>query len=144
MNMDKTKFIHTNSTNNEVIPIDDITLEKVDSYVFLAQKICPKKENIKTDLRRRISLSWTAFAKMTNVFCSVIPNTLKAQPFHTCILPMLTYSIEAWALNKGMLKKIQVMSTTGDGEVNFGCNTNGQKKTKEWICKKSRVTDAVE
>ena len=74
----------------------------------MGQKIELTKNNLTADLSRRIFLVWSAFGRIQDVFKSEIPNTIKARVFDQYVLPVLTYGIEPWALNKNYINRLQV------------------------------------
>ena len=83
--------------------INNRPVEKVESYIYLGQKIEITRNNLTADLSRRISLAWSAFGRMQDVFKSDIPNTIKARVFDQYVQQVLTYETETWALNKKII-----------------------------------------
>ena len=109
INFTKTKY-QTNdiNLNQHTITINNRPVEKVQSYIYLGQKKEITRNNLTADLSRRISLAWSAFGRMQDVFKSAIPNTIKARVFYQYVLPVLTYGTKTWALNKNIINRLQV------------------------------------
>ena len=109
INSIKTKYLTNDIHQNQhIITINNRPVEKVESYIYLGQKIEITRNNLTADLSRRISLAWSAFGRMQDVFKSDIPNTIKARVFDQYVLPVLTYGTETWALNKNIINILQV------------------------------------
>ncbi|KAI8424369.1 hypothetical protein MSG28_002896 [Choristoneura fumiferana] len=108
MNMDKTKVM----SNVHVVPtpviVDDSALELVDDYVYLGQTVQLGRSNFEKEITRRIRLGWAAFGKLRSVFSSKLPQCLKSKVFDQCVLPVMTYGSETWALTMGLMRKLKV------------------------------------
>ncbi|KAI8438500.1 hypothetical protein MSG28_010984 [Choristoneura fumiferana] len=108
MNMDKTKVM----SNVHVVPtpviVGDSALEVVDDYVYLGQTVQLGRSNFEKEITRRIRLGWAAFGKLRSVFSSKLPQCLKSKVFDQCVLPVMTYGSETWALTMGLMRKLKV------------------------------------
>ena len=80
INSTKTKYL-TNDIhqNKHTITINNRPVEKVESYIYLDQNTKITRNNLTADLSRRISLAWSAFERIQDVFKSDILNTIKAR-----------------------------------------------------------------
>ncbi|XP_060530472.1 uncharacterized protein LOC132704478 [Cylas formicarius] len=143
MNIGKTKYMtNDNITQETRIEIDNKKIEHTESYVYLGQKIEVSKNNLKAELPRRISLAWTAFGRLREVFCSGLPNTLKAQIFDQYVLPTLTYGTETWAINKEIICKLQTTQRAMERRM-IGV-TLRDRINNNIIRERSKVTDVIE
>lgn len=98
MNSSKTKVM-TNSS--EVgIKVEDKQLQYVKEYVYLGQIISPQDQTMK-EINKRIAMGWKKYWSLKEVMKSRdISLATKRKLFNTCILPILCYGCETWALNK--------------------------------------------
>ena len=109
INSTKTKYLTNDIHRNQhIITINNRPVEKVESYIILGSKDRNNKNNLTAYLSRRISLAWSAFGRMQDVFKSDIPNTIKARVCDQYVLLVLTYGTETWALNKNIINRLQV------------------------------------
>ncbi|XP_045476244.1 uncharacterized protein LOC123681898 [Harmonia axyridis] len=65
MNLDRTKIM---SHSQEDVTIDNISIEKVEQYVYLGHMIKNGKENQILENGRRMRLAWAAFGKLSFIF----------------------------------------------------------------------------
>ena len=115
INSTKTKYLTNDIHQNQhTITINNRPVEKVESYIYLGQKIEITRNNLTADLSRRKSLAWSAFGRMQDVFKSDIPNTIKARVFDQYVLPVLTYGTETWALNKKIINRLHWIRKTSN------------------------------
>lgn len=75
------------------ITLDNNITEKVESYVYLGQKIELLNLNLKADLNRRCSLVLAVFGILSTVYKSNLPKTLKAKTFDQYVY-VLTYGTD--------------------------------------------------
>ena len=143
INSTKTKYLTNDIHQNQhTITINNRPVEKVESYIYLGQKIEITRNNLTADLSRRISLAWSAFGRMQDVFKSDIPNTIKARVFDQYVLPVLTYGTETWALNKNIINRLQVTQRAMERRI---LNINLQDRiTNTEIRKRTKVKDVIE
>ena len=142
ININKTKYLTNDVHQNQHIILNNRTIERVQSFIYLGQKIEITKNNLTADLARRISLGWSAFGKMQDVFRSNLPNTMKSQVFDQYVLPVLTYGVETWALNKNIIHRLQVTQRAMERRI---LNIKLQDRvTNIEIRRRTRVKDVVE
>lgn len=98
MNLEKTKVM-TNGEKN-IIKIGEMTVEYVDEYIYLGQIISPD-ETIEKELERRIVNGWKRYWSLKEVFKDKqLHSKTKGKLFNTCVLPVLMYGSQTWALTK--------------------------------------------
>ena len=68
-------------------------MEKVESYIYLGQRYNVRDKD-KTEIQKRITAGWTAFAKHRDIFKGDIGMCLKRQVCNSCVLPTMTYGAE--------------------------------------------------
>ncbi|XP_037871664.1 uncharacterized protein LOC119629571 [Bombyx mori] len=106
MNTQKTKAM----TNDIKYPItiNSNTIEYVDEYVYLGQIISPSDLTSK-EIERRIANAWKRYWNLKEVMKNNETSmTIKRKLFNTCILPVLTYGCQTWALTKAHARKLEV------------------------------------
>ena len=92
MNLHKTQ---TMSPIDIQITIDNQTLQVVKEYIYLGHNIRFGKDNLTTEINRRIGQTWAAFTKLGYIFKDPkIPINLKRKIFNTCVMPITTYGLE--------------------------------------------------
>ncbi|GBP74986.1 Putative uncharacterized transposon-derived protein F52C9.6 [Eumeta japonica] len=104
LNPEKTKIM-TNGKKDPVT-VEQTQISYVDEYIYLGQLISPE-DNINKEVERRIAKGWKKYwgakeiMKDKNLHIST-----KSKLFNTCILPVLTYGSETWALTRNIAKKL--------------------------------------
>lgn len=105
MNTEKTKAM-TNG-KQEPIRINNNLIDYVDEYVYLGQIISPLDLTTK-EIDRRIGNAWKQYWGLKEIMKnSETSITIKRKLFDTCILPVLTYGCQTWALTKNHNKKLE-------------------------------------
>lgn len=105
MNKEKTKLL----TNSEpvTIKIDNQTLEYVEEYNYLGQIISHKDQTNK-EINKRIANGWRKYWMLKEILKSrELGISVKRKVFDTCILPVITYGCETWALSKQHREKLK-------------------------------------
>lgn len=106
MNTLKTKAM-TNG-KQEPIYVNNHRIEYVNEYLYLGQIISPHDLTTK-ELDRRIGNGWKQYWNLKEVMKNKeMSMTIKRKLFDTCILPVLTYGCQTWALNKSHYKKLEI------------------------------------
>lgn len=104
MNMSKTKLMTNNS--EDLIKINGNTIEYVSEYVYLGQIISPSDQSNK-EIEKRISNAWKRFWSLKEVMkAKEIPTSQKFKVFNMCIVPVLTYGCQTWALTGKQEKRL--------------------------------------
>uniref|UniRef100_A0A2A4J025 Reverse transcriptase domain-containing protein n=1 Tax=Heliothis virescens TaxID=7102 RepID=A0A2A4J025_HELVI len=105
MNLEKTKAM-TNGKPDPVL-VNNQIIEYVNEYVYLGQIISPQDLSNK-EIDRRIGNAWKQYwsfkEAMKNKETSI---SIKRKLFNTCILPVLTYGCQSWALNQTHYRKLE-------------------------------------
>jgi hypothetical protein len=137
MNTEKTKVM----TNRQKIPIkiDQGIIEYVDEYVYLGQ-IISVSDIMDKEVDRRIANAWKRYwglkEVMKNKNLSMAP---KRKLFDTCILPVLTYGCQTWALTKKQLSKLKVCQHSMERSM-MGVKRKDKKRLDE-IRGQTRIED---
>ncbi|XP_063539716.1 uncharacterized protein LOC134748833 [Cydia strobilella] len=139
MNMDKTKIM----SNVHVVPtpvlIGGSALEVVDDYVYLGQTVQLGRSNFEKEVTRRIRLGWAAFGKLHSIFSSKLPQCLKSKVFDQCVLPVMTYGSETWALTMGLIRRLKVTQRAMERAM-LGVSLRDRVRNDD-IRSRTRVTD---
>lgn len=107
MNLEKTKVM-TNGEQESPIYIIDKLIEYVNEYVYLGQIISPIDLTTK-EIERRIGHAWKSYWSLKEIMKNTeISMTVKRKLFNTCIMPVLTYGCQTWALTKSHTRKLEV------------------------------------
>lgn len=142
MNMDKTKVM----LNSHVVPtpvkVGSSTLEVVDEYIYLGQKVQLGKSNFQKEVDRRIQLGWAAFGKLRSIFSAHLPQCLKTKVFNACVLPVMTYGTETWPLTMGRLRRLKVTQRAMERAM-LGISLRDRVRNDE-IRRRSKVTDIAQ
>jgi hypothetical protein len=104
LNLDKTKTMTNGKKNN--INIVGKLVEYVDEYIYLGQIISPI-DTMTRELERRTANGWKRYWSLKEVFKDkVLLTKTKGKLFNTCILPVLMYGSQTWALTKATISKL--------------------------------------
>lgn len=134
LNPEKTKIM-TNGKKDPVT-VEQTQISYVDEYIYLGQLISPE-DNINKEVERRIANGWKKYwgakeiMKDKNLHIST-----KSKLFNTCILPVLTYGSETWALTRNIANKLSTCqhamerSMVGIKRKDKVRNSNIRSKTK--------------
>jgi hypothetical protein len=137
MNTEKTKVM----TNRQRVPIkvDQGIIEYVGEYVYLGQ-IISASDIMDKEVDRRIANAWKRYwglkEVMKNKNLSMAP---KRKLFDTCILPVLTYGCQTWALTKKQLSKLTVCQHSMERSM-MGVKRKDKKRLDD-IRKQTRIED---
>lgn len=87
--------------NNEVI-------EYVQKYTYLGQ-IISHNDLTSKEIEMRIGNAWKRYWTFKEIMKNKQTKTyIKRKLFNTCILPILTYGCQTWALTKAHMNKLEV------------------------------------
>ena len=107
INVKKTQYMTTPVTPQGTVLLDQIPLEKVDSYVYLGRAISCSN-TMEAEISRRIRAGWAAYHNVKETLTALTDQVLRAQIFDSCVLPALCYATETWALTKRTLDRIRI------------------------------------
>ncbi|KAJ2948735.1 hypothetical protein O0L34_g7995 [Tuta absoluta] len=107
MNKEKTKAM-TNGDSSIEIKVSNNSINYVTEYIYLGQLISPNESTTK-EIDRRIANAWKRYWSMKEVMKNKqMSIAIKSKLFDNCILPILTYGCQTWALTKALTKKLEV------------------------------------
>ncbi|GBP72876.1 Putative uncharacterized transposon-derived protein F52C9.6 [Eumeta japonica] len=133
LNPEKTKVM-TNG-NKSSIKVDDSEIDYVDEYIYLGQLISPQ-DNINKEIERRVANSWKRYWGLREVIKDKTHIATKSKLFNICILPVLMYGSQTWAITKNITNRIAICqqsmerSMLGVKKRDRLRNINIRKKTK--------------
>lgn len=108
MNIKKTQYMNNVEGNDHEnrFTIESGKIEKVEEYVYLGQTISTK-EGIEKELKARRSKAWGKFWSLQGVFKSRMTIKAKIKILESCVIPVLSYGAETWALTKAQTNSLQ-------------------------------------
>lgn len=105
LNAKKTKLM-TNSTE-DIIKLDNQELEYVNEYTYLGQTMSFNNATRK-EIQRRISAAWSKFWGLKFILTSKAYSIkMKKDIMDSCILPLLLYGAQTWALTSRERRMLQ-------------------------------------
>ena len=122
------KMMETDTT----IYVNNTQIKSVDSYIYLRQRYSTIDKNQDTEIQRRITAAWTAFAKHRDIF----------KVKNSCVLPAMTFIAETSALTTHTKRQLAAAPTKMERiMLNI---TYRYRKTNIWVREKTKVTDVTE
>ncbi len=116
------------------------TLERVDEYIYLGQTVSTNPV-FNREIKRRIGMGWTAFRKHGDIVNSNLPLSLKRKVCNQCILPVLTYGLEAWHLTNEQEQKLR--SAQRGMERKILSITWRDRKRATWLREQTKVENIL-
>ena len=102
LNVQKTKYMHMNSTSNQSFrTVDGSELELVEDFEYLGSY-----SETTTEVNRRIGQAWSSLNRHEKCWKSNISNRTKLKIFDATTISFLLYACESWSLNKSLERKI--------------------------------------
>ena len=142
MNMKKTKVMAGPTTPTHTVTVNNITLEQVDEYIYLGQRVSLVDRNLDNEIRRRIKVGWQAFGRHSTIMKGNLRICLKKKIFDQCILPTMTYAAETWTLSSKMEKKLA--AAQHNMERSMLNITYKDRKTNKWVREQTNTHDILE
>ena len=145
INVKKTQYMATPGTAPGTVQLDDVPLEKVDSYVYLGRAISCTN-TLDAEISRRIRAGWAAFHNISEVLATLSDQKIKAQIFDSCVLPALCYATETWALTERTLSRIRTAHRAMERRV-MGISLFRQRElniSSEELRRRSLLKDPIE
>lgn len=106
MNTQKTKLM-TNSEKYE-IEINGNNIEYVNEYEYLGQTISPYDQTNK-EIDKRIEKAWKRYWSLKEIMkAREIPTKDKIKVLNMCVIPIITYGCQSWALTQKNWKRLEV------------------------------------
>lgn len=106
-NITKTKYMSNNPEST--LEIEGVEIEKVEEYTYLG-RIVSFNNNSEKELRVRKAKAWKSYWALRGVFKGKLSVKSKIKILESCVMPVLTYGAQTWALTKTQvvgLKKTQ-------------------------------------
>lgn len=109
MNTSKTKAL-TNAAEESII-INGVPIEYVKEYTYLGQKIS-MSDIMSKEIDTRVGNAWRCYWRLKEIMKNKeIKMSVKSKLYNTCVLPVLTYGCQTWALTKALTKKLETCQT---------------------------------
>ncbi|GBP19570.1 Putative uncharacterized transposon-derived protein F52C9.6 [Eumeta japonica] len=138
LNPEKTKVM-TNG-NKSSIKVGDSEIDYVDEYIYLGQLISPQ-DNINKEIKRRVANNWKRYWGLRNVMKDKNLNiATKSKLFIICILPVLIYGSQTWAITKNITNRITICQRSMERSI-LGVKKRDRLRNIN-IRKKTKVQDA--
>lgn len=110
MNTQKTKVM-TNG-KEKAIQVNSQVIEYVKKYFYLGQLISLIDSTSK-EIDRRIGNAWKQYWALKEIMKNRETKIcIKRKLFNTCILPILTYGCQTWAMTKSQNKRLETCQNT--------------------------------
>lgn len=106
INFDKTNII-ANTEYRADINIEGRKVKKVEDVIYLGQTISFSNRYEK-EIKRRINMSWKKYWSLKRIFKSNFKTQIKSKIFNSCVVPVLSYGSQTWALKTEDKNRIQV------------------------------------
>ncbi|EYC25145.1 hypothetical protein Y032_0012g1725 [Ancylostoma ceylanicum] len=134
----KTKIMASDGTT---ITLRGIHLERVESFVYLGQKISLDRDHT-VEIERRIRAGWSCLRRYKEFFLSrTVEMKWKRELFNMCILPAMLYGAETWVLTKAAERKLASAQRAMERRM-IGIRLL-DKRTNAWIRGVTKIKDAV-
>ena len=139
LNPQKTKLM-TNSTE-DTIKVNNTELQYVNEYTYLGQTVSFHKATCK-EVQRRISAAWSKFWGLKFILTSTAYSMkLKKDIMDACILPLLLYGAQTWALTGRERKMLQTCQRKMEREI-LGVRLQARIRNED-LRKMSNIKDAT-
>lgn len=139
INIEKTKIISNRNLNMD-IGLENSTIEKVEEFTYLGQLISMEECQTK-EINARITKAWKSYWTLKDILKSNISMKQKTKIINTCILPVLTYGSQNWALTKQQTQKLRTCQRSIERKL-LGIKLKDKIKNVE-IRKKTKLKDVV-
>ena len=127
--------------DNAPINVNNVLIENVPGYVYLAQHYSFKEKNQDKEMQRRITAGWAAYAKHRDIFTSNLAICLKIQVYNSCVLPAMTCGAETWIPTKQAQNKLAAAQIKMERSMlNI---TYKDRKTNIWVRERTKVIDIM-
>ena len=110
VNVCKCKVMRVNARNNEAITVNGLALEDVEKFICLGAIVCKQRGSEEDISKARLGKARGAFVNRVWNSSSVSRKT-KIRLYKTLVKPVLMYGCEAWKMNEGNAKKIDVFQS---------------------------------
>ncbi|PZC79969.1 hypothetical protein B5X24_HaOG215559 [Helicoverpa armigera] len=139
MNVTKTKAM-TNASEEEII-INGKSIEFVKEYTYLGQQISVT-DMMSKEIDTRIAQAWKCYWGFKDIMKNTeIKMNIKAKLYNTCVLPVLTYGCQTWALTKEQNNKLRTCQTAMERSMLNIKKSDRIRNTK--IRKRTKIEDVT-
>ena len=107
MNVGKTKFMSFNHKNTIIKTNNGTDLEEVDDFKYLGAWMASTEKDIKF----RKAAAWRACNKLSKIWKSALPRSLKLRFFTATVESVLLYGCETWTLSSKLAKGLDGLYT---------------------------------
>ena len=140
MNKKKTKVMFNSRVPLKQIHVQGEALEVVDRYIYLGQLVQTGTSS-EQEIKRRISLGWSAFGRHSSTLRGSLPLCLKRKVFNQCVLPVMTYGSETWTTTRLLERKL-ISAQRGMERSMMGISLRDRKRAT-WIREQTKVEDIL-
>ncbi|EYC21168.1 hypothetical protein Y032_0020g34 [Ancylostoma ceylanicum] len=135
----KTKIMASVETT---ITVKGIHLERVESFVYLGQKISLMIRDHSVEIQRGIRAGWSCLRRYKEFFLSrTIEMKWKRELFNMCLLPTMLNGAGTWVLNRASERKLASAQRAIERRM-IGIRLL-DKRTNVWIRGETKVKDAL-
>ena len=139
MNKSKTKVMMENATP---IYINNTHIENVESYIYLGQRYGTRDKKPRQGDSKKNHDWMDSIRKHRDIFKGSNGACLKRQVYNSCVLPVMTYGAETWALTTQSKNKLSAAQKKIERSMlNI---TYRDRKINIWEREKSKVTYVIE
>ncbi|VDO18177.1 unnamed protein product [Brugia timori] len=101
INTKKTVLLSNNMEETRII-LNGEEVARSDEAIYLGQ-IIAVSDSLEREVKRRKAKAWGSYWRLKNVFKGKFSQDLKKKIFESCVLPVLTYGAQSWALTERQL-----------------------------------------
>jgi hypothetical protein len=105
----KTKYMSNNIDTQ--LTIEGTIIEKVEEYTYLGQVISISK-GIESELAVRKEKAWRSYWSLKGIFKGNMSIRSKIRVLEMCVMPVLCYGAQTWALTKSQVEGLRVTQRT--------------------------------
>lgn len=105
MNLSKSKFMSNREGPNNIW-LEGAKISRVQEYKYLGQTT-KFDNNMEGIIRERIANAWKAFWAHKFIFKNKIKLSLKMKVLESCVVPVLTYGSQTWALTQRQIQRLK-------------------------------------
>lgn len=139
MNISKTKAM--SSASEDCILLNGEPIEYVKEYTYLGQQIA-MTDIMSKEIDTRIGKAWKSYWQFKEIMKNTeIKMNIKTKLYNTCVLPVLTYGCQTWALTKAHYRKLRTCQTSMERSMLSIRKSDRIKNTT--IRKRTKIEDVI-
>lgn len=105
INSEKTKLLRLNTTNNEMVQVDDQDIDDLESFVYLGALV--STSGTEDDIKARLGKARTTYSKLGTIWKnSQLTSKNKIKIFTSNVISVLLYGCETWRVTQTEEKKL--------------------------------------